>query len=294
MKINRTVFIGTLLISLAACNNEATTDKESIDSEILDPKSALNTNFDGKIFSIPSPILTAMLIKKASKTFYGELLNPYKNSDKYTTEYARALNLGIYGTDLGYSSLYDQKAVSINYLSTVEKITNSLGLEGAFDKNFMTRYEENASNQDSMMIIVSDAYKKADLFLKNSDRKTTSSLILTGGWIESMYFACQLTAKNKNTEIIERIAEQKQTLITIIEILTEYNKKGTNDALIAQLEDLLISFEAIKMNYTYVAPETNASKKTTTLKHSISFDVSDKTLKEITEKLTLIRTSIIS
>lgn len=294
MKINRFLLLGLLSMSLLACTNTGDDTKDTIDADIIDPASSLNTNFDGKIFSIPSPIQTALLIKSTSKTYYGEMLNPISNADKYDTEYARALNLGIYGADLGYASLYDQKAAAINYLATVEKITSALGLEGAFDKTFMSRYESNITNQDSMMIVVSDAFKKADLFLKNSNRKSTSSLILTGGWIESMHFACQLTSKTSNNEFKIRIGEQKQTLLTIIEILKEYNKMGTNDILIAQMSDLLISFEEIKMNYTYVEPVTNAASKTTTLKHSISFEISDKTLKDISDKLTTIRTKIIS
>lgn len=294
MKINRFLFLGLLSIGIVACTNSDDDKKDSIDAEIIDPASSLNTNFDGKIFSIPSPIQTALLIKNTSKTYYGEMLNPISNVDKYDTEFSRALNLGIYGADLGYASLYDQKGDAINYLATVEKITSVLGLEGAFDKTFMKRYERNITNQDSMMLVVSDAFKKADLFLKNSNRKSTSSLILTGGWIESMHFACQLTTKTSNSEFKIRIGEQKQTLLTIIEILKEYNKMGTNDLLISQMKDLLVSFEEIKMNYTYVEPETNAGNKTTTLKHSISFEISEQTLKDITNKITSIRTSIIS
>ncbi len=294
MKINKFLLLGLLSVSVVACSGSGDDSKDVIDAEIIDPSSSLNTNFDGKIFSIPSPIQTALLIKSTSKTYYGEMLNPISNADKYDTEYARALNLGIYGADLGYASLYDQKSAAINYLSVVEKITSALGLEGAFDKEFMKRYESNITNQDSMMLVVSNAFKKADLFLKNSNRKSTSSLILTGGWIESMHFACQLTAKNSNQEFKIRIGEQKQTLLTIIEILKEYNKMGMNDALISQMTDLLVSFEEIKMEYAYSEPVTNEAAKTTTLKHTISFDISDKTLKDISDKLTKIRTSIIS
>lgn len=294
MRIAGYFTIGLLALTAVSCSSSETEEKETVNEDYIDPSSSLNTNFDGKIFSIPSPVLTALLIKKSSSTFYGDMMNPISNVDKYNTEYSRALNLGIYGADLGYASLYDQKSSTLNYLSTVEKLTNALGLEAAFDKNFLKRYEDNISNQDSMMIVVSDAFKKADLFLKNGNRKATSSLILTGGWIESMHFACQLSLKKRNEDIVARIGEQKQTLTTIIEILKEYNKMGNNDKLITQMEDLLVSFEAIKMTYEFVEPETNASSKTTTLKHTISFEVSDATLQEITSKLTAIRNSIIA
>jgi hypothetical protein len=65
----------------------------------------------------------------------------------------------------------------------------------------MSRFEKNSENQDSMVVIVSDAFRKADYFLKNAKRKSTSSLILAGGWIESMHFACKMSAQSNNSKI---------------------------------------------------------------------------------------------
>jgi hypothetical protein len=293
MKALNLILAGTLITGLISCGGDPKENENENEQEYIDPSSSLNTNFDGKIFSIPSPVQTAMLIKKSSATFYKDFLNPTTKVTKYNSEYAQALNLGIYGTDLGYASLYDQKAISLNYLATIEKLTGELGLEGAFDKSFMSRYENNVANQDSMMIVVSDAFKKADLFLKNGNRKSTSSLILTGGWIESMHLACELNKKALNKEIVERIGEQKQTLLTIIEILKEYNKMGSNDDLIAQMTDLNTSFDKVVMDYEFIEPQTNSASKTTTLMHNITITIDPATLTEITSKIAAIRNSII-
>lgn len=295
MKITFSVLsiLSLSLLIITSCGGSKTDEQEQIDKEILDPNKSLNTNFDGKIFSIPSPVQTAMLIKQANLPFSQELLNPIANSSKYSTEYLQALNLGIYGTDLGYASLYEQKSVSLKYLSVVEKMTSELGLEGAFDKKFMSRFESNSDNQDSMMVIVADAFKKADNFLKNSNRKPTSSLILTGGWIESLYFACELNAKKSNAKIIERIGEQQQTLNTIIEILTEYNKAGSNDDLIADLKGLKVLFDKVVIDYQFIEPKTDEKSKTTTLQHNITVKISPDVLKEITSKVKTIRENII-
>jgi hypothetical protein len=285
--------ISAALFAVTSCGGSGEGEKEKIDKEIIDTDASLNTNFDGKIFSIPSPVQTAMLIKGANVPFNQALLNPIENASNYSTEYKQALNLGIYGTDLGYSSLYEQKSVSLKYLSVVEKLTGELGLEGAFDKKFMSRFEKNADNQDSMMVIVADAFRKADNFLKNSNRKPTSSLILTGGWIESLYFACELNRDKRNEKIVERIGEQQQTLNTIIEILTEYNKSGSNNDLIADLKDLKFYFDKVTINYEYVEPKTDEKNKITTLQHKMTVKVNTDILNQITVKVTEIRDNII-
>jgi hypothetical protein len=278
---------------IQSCGNSSEDVKETVDQEVIDPNSSLNTNFDGKIFSIPSPVQTALLLKELNLPFNQDLLNPIENASNYTTEQKQALNLGIYGTDLGYASLFDQKAISLKYLSVIEKLTGQLGLEGAFDKTFMSRFEKNSDNEDSVMIIVSDAFRKADNFLKSSNRKSTSALILTGGWIESLHFACELNKMKSNKKIIERIGEQQQTLYTIIEILEEYNKAGSNNDLIRDMKDLRIYFDKVSIDYQFVQPKTNAKEKTTTLQHNITYKIDTDILNQITLQVQSIREKIL-
>ncbi len=284
------LFLASIVV---ACDSAEKEEEKSIDEEVLDPNSSLNTNFDGKIFSIPSPVQTSMLIKDAKLPYTESLLNSTDNVNSYTTETKRALNLGIYGTDLGYVTLYNQSSQSLKYLKVVEKLTNDLGLEGAFDKNFMERFDKNNTNQDSMVRIVADAFSKADNYLKNNDRKNTSVLILTGGWIESLYFSCELNNLSSNKLITDRIGEQQQTLNTIIEILDLYNKNGVNDEILSSLEDLKLSFDKIVIEYEYVTPKTDATKKLTTLKHKTKVKMDTNVLNMITSKINDLRSEII-
>lgn len=293
-KIYKLFFISVISTSiLISCNSgEKTNDEDLIDEEILDSNTSLNTNFDGKIFSIPSPVQTSMLIKDLKLPYTESLLNPSESVDLYNSEYKRALNLGVYGTDLGYITIYNQNATSLKYLKAVEKLTQSLKLQNAFDKDFMTRFEKNNTIQDSMVKIVSDAFRKADNFLKTNDRKNTSVLILTGGWIESLYIACELNRANSNQKIVERIGEQQETLNTIIEILDLYNKKGINDELLSSLEDLKLSFDKVLIEYEYISPKTDAAKKITTLQHKTKVRIDSNILNMITMKISSLKKKI--
>lgn len=284
-------FLSLSLIVLQSCTSSEE-KKPEIDKEIIDPNSSLNTKFDNKIFSIPSPMQMAMLLEESKSTFNQVLLNDLEKVDSYTSEYNQALNLGVYGTDLGYVSIYKQNSIALNYLSTIEKLTTKLGLDGAFDKNFMSRFEKNATNKDSMMVIVSDAFKKSDAFLKSNDRKTVSALILVGGWVESMYLACNINKITPNQKIVERIAEQTQTLKTIIELLTDYNKKGEFVKLISGMKDLKFYFDQITITYDSIEPVTDAKNKITTLKTKAKVSIDSNTLNFIYQKVETLRNSI--
>ena len=289
----KSILLGLLCTSvLLSCGSDET-EQDNIDQEVFDPNSSLNTIFDGKIFSIPSPVQTAYLIKQLDLSFDEALLNDDAAVNEYVTEYQQALNLGIYGTDLGYSALYSQKNTSLKYLNSVEKLTSQLGLDAAFDTSFISRFEGNSTDEDSMIILMSDAFKKADNFLKNANRKSTSALILAGGWIESVYIACELNSKKESKDIKRRIGEQKQSLSSIVDLLKEYNKGGSNDDLIAGLEELKDSFEKVSFNYEYAAPENDKENKMTIFHHTLEVEFEDEVMKEITDKLREIRTNII-
>lgn len=281
-----------LLFGIISCNSDEDS-KNLITVDQEDVNQSLNTKFDGKIFSIPSPILTMLLVKKVSKDFHPEYLAPTSNVDNYQSEFKRALLVGVYGADLGYTSMYRDKNKIMEYLVTVEKLTNSLGLESSFDKNFLERYQNNIDNSDSMMYIVADAFKNADLFLKSGDRKSVSALMLAGGWTESMHFASELAIKHKNKELTERIGDQNQTLETMISLLEVNNKQNSNDELIVLFKDLKESFDKITINYEFNEPETDAANKITTLTHKVNFDIDEDTLLEIHSKIKFLRQFII-
>src|SRR5690554_5124822 len=303
MKIQKTlIFAGVLssVLVLGSCvdtaeDNQIKKEGEKlVDQDLLDPNRSFNTTFDGKLFSVPSPVQTALLIKSLSIPFNETLLNDKDNANNYIVPSSQAINLGIYGADLGYVTLYDQSAKSLSYLSVVEDLSNKLGIAGAFDKTFIERFERNSNVEDSMLVILTDGFRKADNFLKENDQKNTSALILTGGWLESMYFATQLYKQSKDDKILARIGEQKQSLETIIELLEKCNSKGQNDEYISLFNDIKQSFKGIKTTYEYVAPETNKDLKLTTLKSKMNIEISNELADEIIEKIANTRAKIVS
>lgn len=292
-----TLSVGLMFLAgLISCEDNSTptvkTGKKTINKEFNDPNRSFNTTFDGKLFSIPSPIQTALLIKNAQFNFNEELLNPTDNLATYNAEVKKALNLGIFGADLGYTTLYDKNSYALKYLNAVELLSNDLGIAGAFDKDFLDRFENNLNNQDSMLVILSDAFRKGDSFLKQNKRKNVSALILAGGWIESMHFATNLYESSKNQTLLERIGEQKQSLQTLIEILEKYNDENANEVLIKQLKNLQTSFEKVTIAYTYVAPTTYSDQKVTIFNNETIVMMSDDVLAEIIQKTKDLRNEV--
>ncbi|MEO9531369.1 MAG: hypothetical protein ABJG68_13790 [Crocinitomicaceae bacterium] len=293
------LFISSLVVSCGGEGIEVDSDQPE-DGEIivvqeseLDSSSALNSTINGKMFSIPSPIQMATMIRDNVSTFNEELLTDPENVANFTTKFKRAINMGVYGADLGYATIYENNTKAVSYLSSVEKLSDELGIAGAFDQDLLERFIENGNNQDSMLVIMSEGYREGDKFLKDNEEHDVATLILTGGWIESLYFAAMSYESSQSQEVANRIGEQKTALKTIIELLEDYNEDEFYTNLIADLKDLQVDYKLIEFNYTFIEPIHDAKNHQTTIKSKSSVKMEGDVLNNIIEKIKNIRNSLI-
>ncbi|HWY37234.1 MAG TPA: hypothetical protein VNY73_01650, partial [Bacteroidia bacterium] len=102
----------------ASCGNDKgkANNAEEIQEDTTKVVSGAVVNVGGELFSIPSPLQTAMLIQKTGAAYDKTLLNSKENMNQYATDFAKALNLGIYGADLGYVNMYNKTQDAISYL----------------------------------------------------------------------------------------------------------------------------------------------------------------------------------
>lgn len=264
---------------------EAPIDLESSDAQLME--------INGKVFSIPSPIQTAMLVKSAGTNYNKDILNEPSRVTNYSTNFKKAINLGVYGADLGYVTMYDQTQDAISFLTAVKSIADDLGVSSAFDLELVERFENNIGNQDSLLALVSDAYKSSDRYLKENRQHDIGGLILAGGWIESLYFACNAAEMTGNKDIKQRIAEQKTTVYNLIKLLTPYYSKPEFTLLVDDLMALNELYEQVETNYTYIEPTVDVANKTTTINSTTTIKISKDQLTAISEKIMKMRIDII-
>lgn len=282
---------------LTGCGDSETKKDEvtEVDKEIVDdPGTDMNVKLGGHFFSIPSPFETANLLKESGAPFDADMINAADNASNYTTDFYKALNLGIYGADLGYITIYNNNSNdAISYLTAVQKLAEEVRVGGAFDKSMIDRFSQNMGKQDSMLVLVSDAYRAGDQYLKNNDKADVASLILAGGWIEALHFATEIGIKHKNPDVIARIGEQKTTLENLIQLLREYSSQEDYVLLADELQALYDEFGAIEYSYEFKEPAHDAENMTTTIKSKRDVKVSDEALQIIADKVKDIRNKIV-
>ena len=250
-------------------------------------------NISGEIFSIPSPIQTALLIKASGVSYSKNILNAANKSSQYSTNFSKAINLGIFGADLGYVTIYEQSQDAIGYLNAAKKLSDGLGVSAAFDAKTMERFTKNIGNKDSMLNLVGVAYRSSDAYLKTNDRSDVSGLVLAGGWIESLYFTTDIYKTKPNEEVRLRIAEQKLSLQSLIKLLTPYYSQPEYTKFIDNLYDLSTVYDGVEFKYTFVKPTTDAEKKITTINSKTDVKITPEQIESISQKIKAIRNQVV-
>ncbi|MCK4662403.1 MAG: hypothetical protein KAT68_06035 [Bacteroidales bacterium] len=288
LKIIITYIVIPSILGLLSCNSKTSQDTLSnIEEKSIEQTSVTDSNrlknIKAIFYNLPSPIEMAQLLQNANALYNPELLNSVTNVDNYTKTESLALNLGVYGADLSYNRLNDQIQQSINYLAAIRKISEQLKIpqdEGAFT---VTRIEENVGNRDTLFQIISDTYADADIYLKENNRESTAILIIAGGWIEALYIATNIIDKNNpNQQLMYRIAEQKFSLINLINIVDKCENNAEIVGLIKiKLVELKKVFDKIEISYQKGTIETDEINNRTIINYITEIKVDYNNINDI-------------
>jgi len=288
--------IGTTL-TYFGCQSES---KSNVDNEI-EQDMEKNDDFSNELnktkqvfYSLPSPIETALLLKRAGAKFNEDYLNSVDNISKYTTQKSMALNLGVYSADLSFVSMFDQSQLSVKYLSATKKLADELGVLNAVDQSIFERMDSNIDNTDSLMEIISETFMNSDSFLKENDRTETAGILLVGGWIEGLYIATQIAKSTEsNSEIIDRIIDQRLSLATLMSLLEEYPNNSDVQDILNELKEIKALYDKINISSSKTETVTDSTGKTV-IKSSSKTSYKDEDINALFDKAIALRNSIVS
>jgi hypothetical protein len=297
----RILSVALAALFLISCSSGKKPDEqafeESLDST-LNQGPSIDEEVIGSILDqIPSPLEISVLLKKSGIKYNSELLNSPDNLPKYNSNYKMALNLGIYGTDLGYTNIYGQNQSGIKYLSSIKSLANQLNIGQFFDIETIGRLATNSKNLDSLLLITTQNFNSINHYLQQQNRSSLSVLLLTGGWLEAMQVTCQVAASNPDhTELREKIGEQKITLEQILLLFSFYENDENMASLLKDLKELEATFNKINITYTYNESSMEVVDGVAVIKDNstTTIEITDEDVRNIMSKTNSIRNKIIS
>ncbi|MBL7912655.1 MAG: hypothetical protein JNJ41_16455 [Bacteroidia bacterium] len=236
-------------LSFTFCKNGEKQDENLvIDDNTKQAVQETKLNAQNVFNSMPDRKLILKLIEDNKIDYNPDFLNDPNSVSKYTVEFYKAANLGIYGSDLSIANSFDQTQESMVFLKCVNSLAANIGVNNAFDQAMFDRMEANRENKDSTLEIITAAFKKADEILKVNNRPATSAVILTGSWVEGMYVSCQIAETANGEKIIKTIIDQNESLKNIIIMLEASNLTDGTKFIIADLKSIRDAFEVAEAN----------------------------------------------
>ena len=175
-------------------------------------------------YGLLTPVEISAIFNRMETGCKPELLNPAERADNYMSASKAALNLGVYGMDMSYLKLYGMNSEMLSYMRAVRELSKRLNIPTEYLTDPLGKIENNMSDTDTVLALMNSSYKKIEDHLEESDRESTAGLIVLGGWIEALYLSTQLLLdpERPDPEVVQRIAEQKYTLNTLLSFLKNY------------------------------------------------------------------------
>jgi len=254
MKISNFFYFGSnigllvfiLVFTFYGCKNEP--EKEKQDAEEVVDTMLTKENAIKEISEYPLPTsfeVTKMLYEAGASYIFG-ISNPVENADKYFTQKSKALNLGIYGADLSYSSIYDMKQETMLFLMASKKLIDELSIISAFNRFLVERIEVNIDSKDSLVQIISDSFYDTYKYLYKNEQNNLSLLVIAGSWIEGVFITSQIALfAEKNEVFLKILASQKDPLNKLIELMEPIKEDPNITEVYTDLNKLKILFAEV-------------------------------------------------
>lgn len=295
LKLTSLAIAGTIIIS--SCGGGSSQEKDSdASSEFDSAKQQVAASVNKVLEDLPPPSEVPYLLMQAGADFNQDVINGItseKMAAYQKTFGSAALNLGVYATDIGYLTSYEQSELALDYMGECQKLAAPVGVADALDYGMISRFESNMENKDSLASIINEVMDKAGDRLSELDELNSAALLLAGSWVEGIYISTQIVDQYPDdlpeevrnlvlTELVKIIMDQNDSLTDLLKVLNDVS--GNDD-----VTSMIVDLEKVKAIYDGELAEV----ETKIAENTGDFVLLPSTLDNLAKEVARIRTSII-
>ena len=253
---------------ITSCKNKtADKNQKKIEMQQFD---TIQKEIKSNVYPLPTSAEVIKMLQDLEVGYIFGISNPVENSKKYFSNSARAINMGVYGADLSYCTLYNIHQDVINYLDAIRTLANDLNMSKIYDETLYDKIKQNFDNRDELVKILTDAFNSTYSYLSENDQQALALLVVGGAWVEGMYLTTHVSAAAYQVAgISKNLLEQKKSFEFYLEITKPY----LNDPMIG---DFVKKLDPIKEVYS-----------------GLGTSLTDQNIKDITKAIELVREQIV-
>jgi len=203
----------------------------------------IENQIEKNVYPLPT---SAQVIKMLTELEVGYIIgisNSVENAKNYFSSTARAINMGVYGADLSYATLYNMQQEVINNLNAIRSLANELNMSKIYDEGLYNRIKQNFDSRDELVNTLTKAFNDTYSYLSENDQQPLALLVVGGAWVEGMYLTTHVSAAAYQVAGISGVLlEQKKSFDLFLEI----TKPFLSDPIVG---DFVKSLDPIKKVY---------------------------------------------
>lgn len=211
------ILLLTTILLLTSCGQ-----KKKKQAELEIKKSEIENVILDYVYPLPSSFELMDMLNEIEAAFIIGVSNPSSAVENYKSKDKKALNLGVYLSDMSYTSIYNRKQEAQDYLVSCDGLVRDLNVDDAFADDFVANVFENFDNRDTLVTLVTDATQNVYEAFHRKGNKELAYLMASGAWVEAMYLTLIISENTPlNQKIINTIIFQRKSLMDIITLLDE-------------------------------------------------------------------------
>jgi hypothetical protein len=269
-KIFTGVIFLLLIVSVScftSCKNKADSKQKTVEAELKD---TITNQIEANVYPLPTSAQVIKMLTDLEVGYIFGITNPVANTKKYFSSSTRAINLGGFGADLSYATLYNMQQEVINYMDAIRSLSNELNMSKIYNEELYENIKKNFDNKDELVKILTNSFNDTYTYLSDNDQQPLALLVVGGAWVEGMYLTTHVSeAAYQVAGISKVLLEQKKSFELFLSITEPYLSDPS-------VGDFVKILDPIKKVY-----------------EGLSTSLTDQNIIDITKAITDIRTKIV-
>jgi hypothetical protein len=250
------IFASVILLSLIISSSFLTSCKDSASSKQQKKVEAeqvktIETQIEANVYPLPTSAKVIQMLTELEVGYIIGIANPVENTNKYFSNAARAINLGVYGADLSYATLYNMQQEVINYMKAIRSLSNELNMSKIYNEELYDNIKKNFDNRDELVKTLTNAFNDTYSYLSDNDQQPLALLVVGGAWVEGMYLTTHVSEAAYQVAGISRVLlEQKKSFELFLEITEPYMSDPSVGDFVKQLDPVKKVYEGLGTSLT--------------------------------------------
>ncbi len=215
-----TLFMSSLTVMTSCKNSSSKSEQSQAESEQV---TSLEGAIEENVYPLPTSVDVVKMLSELGVGYIKDISSPAENVKNYSRRAAQATNLGVYGADLSYATLYNVQPDVMKYLGSLKLLANELNISKVYDEDMYEKIKINLENKDTLVSLLTDAFSNNYTYLADNNQEALALLFVGGAWVEGMYLTTHVSEAAYHIAGISGVLlEQKKSFELYLELTKAY------------------------------------------------------------------------